>query len=165
MVRMAANKIKIYLRWQKSSVFNLRKAYCFSWIQHESPTDLGSNNPWHSSVTIIWTTHLLMIVVLQGAMCSDKNTPCCQNCQYMKAAVKCREAQYATCEKESRCNGISAECPKSPPMDDSTPCLEKGQCKDGKCVPYCETKGQLSCMCDDCKLRLYFIIIIIRYIR
>ena len=87
----------------------------------------------------------------QGAVCSDKNTPCCQHCQFMMKAVKCREAQYATCEQESRCTGTSAECPKSPPMKDNTMCLEKGQCRDGKCIPYCETKGQQSCMCDDCK--------------
>lgn len=94
----------------------------------------------------------------QGAVCSDKNTPCCQHCQFMMAAVKCREAQYATCEQESRCTGTSAECPKSPPMKDKTMCLEKGQCKDGKCIPYCETKGQQSCMCDDCE---YFFNLII----
>ncbi|KAK6627964.1 hypothetical protein RUM44_010446 [Polyplax serrata] len=84
----------------------------------------------------------------QGAVCSDKNSPCCQHCQFMMAGVKCREAQFATCEQESKCTGTSAECPKSPPMMDTTTCLEKGQCKDGKCIPYCETKGQQSCMCD-----------------
>lgn len=62
--------------------------------------------------------------------------------------MKCREAQYATCEQESRCTGLSSECPRSPPMSDGTGCLEKGQCRNGKCVPYCETQGLQSCMCD-----------------
>ncbi|XP_047114884.1 ADAM 17-like protease [Schistocerca piceifrons] len=84
----------------------------------------------------------------QGAVCSDKNSPCCQNCQYMPVAVKCRDAQYATCEQESRCTGTSSECPRSPPMEDGTGCLERGQCRRGKCVPYCETQGLQSCMCD-----------------
>ncbi|XP_049282235.1 ADAM 17-like protease [Anopheles funestus] len=84
----------------------------------------------------------------QGAVCSDKNSPCCQNCQYMMAGVKCREAQYATCEQEARCTGNHAECPKSPPMSDGTMCQERGQCRNGKCVPYCETQGLQSCMCD-----------------
>ncbi|XP_019760569.1 ADAM 17-like protease isoform X2 [Dendroctonus ponderosae] len=82
------------------------------------------------------------------AMCSDKNSPCCQNCQYMRSGVKCREAQYATCEKESTCTGHSSECPKSPPMSDGTDCQERGKCKGGKCIPFCETQGMQSCMCD-----------------
>lgn len=84
----------------------------------------------------------------QGAVCSDKNSPCCQNCQYMPSGVKCRDAQYATCEQEARCSGGHAECPKSPAMSDGTICQERGQCRVGKCVPYCETQGLQSCMCD-----------------
>ncbi|XP_044756585.1 ADAM 17-like protease isoform X1 [Coccinella septempunctata] len=82
------------------------------------------------------------------AVCSDKNSPCCQHCQFMRAGAKCREAQYATCEQESLCTGHQAECPKSPPMADNTDCQERGKCKDGKCIPYCETQGLQSCMCD-----------------
>ncbi|XP_050510827.1 ADAM 17-like protease isoform X3 [Diabrotica virgifera virgifera] len=82
------------------------------------------------------------------AMCSDKNSPCCQNCQFMRNGVKCRDAQYATCEQESRCTGQQAECPKSPPMADGTDCQERGKCRNGKCIPFCETQGMQSCMCD-----------------
>ncbi|XP_063974850.1 ADAM 17-like protease isoform X1 [Diachasmimorpha longicaudata] len=84
----------------------------------------------------------------QGAVCSDKNSPCCQNCVFMRLGIKCRDAQYATCEQESRCTGTSSECPKSPAMKNGTACLERGQCRLGKCVPYCETQGLQSCMCD-----------------
>lgn len=96
----------------------------------------------------------------------------------MPLGVKCRDAQFATCEQESRCTGnflnykffrlkkkankllftklfqkilflgASSECPRSPPMKDGTSCLERGQCRGGKCIPYCETQGQQSCMCD-----------------
>lgn len=82
------------------------------------------------------------------AMCSDKNSPCCQNCMFMRNGVKCRDAQYATCEQESRCTGLQADCPKSPPMSDGTDCQERGKCKNGKCIPFCETQGMQSCMCD-----------------
>lgn len=82
---------------------------------------------------------------------SDKNSPCCQNCQFMPAGVKCRDPQYPTCEQESRCTGKSPDCPPSPPMPDETVCLERGQCRAGKCIPYCETQGLQSCMCDKSK--------------
>ncbi|KAF2901050.1 hypothetical protein ILUMI_05106 [Ignelater luminosus] len=85
---------------------------------------------------------------IQGAVCSDKNSPCCQNCQYMAKGVECRKAQYTTCERESNCTGMHAECPRSPPMPDGTDCQERGKCRGGKCTPYCETQGLQSCMCD-----------------
>ena len=86
------------------------------------------------------------------AVCSDRNSPCCQNCKYMNQGVKCREKQPATCENESRCLGTKAECPKAKPMEDGTPCIEKGQCLQGNCLPYCETQDMQSCMCDTSKL-------------
>lgn len=87
-----------------------------------------------------------------GAVCSDKNSPCCQNCQFMNVNVKCREEQRATCEKVSRCTGNSASCPKAESMPDTTPCIEKGECRDGKCLPFCEVQHMQSCMCDTSKL-------------
>ncbi|XP_066152837.1 ADAM 17-like protease isoform X1 [Euwallacea fornicatus] len=83
-----------------------------------------------------------------NAVCSDKNSPCCQNCHYMRSGVKCREAQYATCEEESRCTGRSSDCPRSPAMADDTDCQERGKCNAGKCIPFCETQKMQSCMCD-----------------
>jgi disintegrin and metalloproteinase domain-containing protein 17 len=85
----------------------------------------------------------------EGSICSDKNSPCCHNCQYMAVHAKCRAANYATCEKEAACTGVSADCPKSEHMPDETNCIEKGKCRDGKCIPFCETQGEQSCMCDN----------------
>ncbi|CAH0559389.1 unnamed protein product [Brassicogethes aeneus] len=82
------------------------------------------------------------------AKCSDKNSPCCQLCKYMRAGTKCRDAQPATCEEESKCTGQMAECPKSPPTPDDRPCQERGLCRNGKCIPFCETQRMHSCMCD-----------------
>ena len=77
------------------------------------------------------------------------SSPCCNNCQFMDAKTRCRQANYANCEKEAFCTGLKAECPKSEHMPDATDCIEKGKCKTGKCVPFCETQGKQSCMCDN----------------
>ncbi|XP_064090415.1 ADAM 17-like protease isoform X1 [Macrobrachium nipponense] len=82
------------------------------------------------------------------AKCSDRNSPCCLGCQFMSRGFKCREKQPATCENEARCEGNKAECPKAKPMEDGTPCIEKGKCLGGVCQPYCETQDMQSCMCD-----------------
>ncbi len=49
-----------------------------------------------------------------------------------------------------RCTGNGAECPPSPPLPDGTPCIEKGTCYQGKCLPFCESQkpSLQSCMCD-----------------
>ena len=44
--------------------------------------------------------------------------------------------------------GNSSECPASAPQPDGTECLEKGQCRNGTCLPFCETRNYKSCMCD-----------------
>ena len=44
--------------------------------------------------------------------------------------------------------GTSSECPASAPQPDGTECLEKGQCRNGTCLPFCETQNYQSCMCD-----------------
>ncbi|RXG66816.1 ADAM 17-like protease [Armadillidium vulgare] len=86
----------------------------------------------------------------EKAFCSDRNSPCCQNCHYMEEGKVCREEQPATCELVSRCTGREAECPKPRPMRDGTPCIEKGQCMDGNCLPYCETQ-EMQSFDDACK--------------
>ncbi|KAK9879198.1 hypothetical protein WA026_004046 [Henosepilachna vigintioctopunctata] len=83
-----------------------------------------------------------------GAVCSDKNSPCCQNCRYMPRGTVCRQAQYTTCEEQSVCTGAHSYCPPSPPVNDGIDCQEKGKCVKGECIPFCETRGLYSCMCD-----------------
>ncbi|KAJ8984739.1 hypothetical protein NQ317_005004 [Molorchus minor] len=53
--------------------------------------------------------------------------------------------------RANRSPGVRASrrgAPKVPPMADSTDCQERGKCKNGKCIPFCETQGMQSCMCD-----------------
>ncbi|KAG1652431.1 ADAM 17-like protease [Nymphon striatum] len=83
-----------------------------------------------------------------GAKCSDKNHPCCGKCQLLPAKTPCRPREPNTCKEESVCDGNSAACPESPPMEDENPCLERGKCKGGECIAFCETLGLQSCMCD-----------------
>ncbi|RVE54308.1 hypothetical protein evm_001135 [Chilo suppressalis] len=84
----------------------------------------------------------------QGAVCSDKNSPCCAGCVYAPPGVVCREAAHSACEGEATCNGATADCPKAPAIADEHECAERGRCRNGTCVPYCETQGMHSCMCD-----------------
>ncbi|KAG7300212.1 hypothetical protein JYU34_015770 [Plutella xylostella] len=84
----------------------------------------------------------------QGAVCSDKNSPCCAGCVFAPPGVVCREAAHSACEGEAVCSGASADCPKAPAIADEHECLERGRCRNGSCVPYCETQGLHSCMCD-----------------
>lgn len=84
----------------------------------------------------------------QGAVCSDKNSPCCSGCVFAPPGVVCREAAHPACEGEATCNGASADCPKAPAIADEHECAERGRCRNGTCVPYCETQGMHSCMCD-----------------
>ena len=66
----------------------------------------------------------------------------------MSSGQKCRSENYATCEERAVCTRKQAECPKSEPMPDGRGCIERGQCRAGECIPYCETQGLQSCMCD-----------------
>lgn len=52
------------------------------------------------------------------------------------------------CKREQYCTGNSAICPPSYPQDNDSPCLDKGKCYNGSCIPFCETIGLQSCMCD-----------------
>ncbi|XP_070090909.1 disintegrin and metalloproteinase domain-containing protein 17 isoform X5 [Equus przewalskii] len=85
-----------------------------------------------------------------GVQCSDRNSPCCKNCQFETAQKKCQEAINATCKGVSYCTGNSSECPPPGNAADDTVCLDLGKCKDGKCVPFCEREQQLeSCACNE----------------
>ncbi|XP_066242038.1 disintegrin and metalloproteinase domain-containing protein 17 isoform X2 [Saccopteryx leptura] len=86
----------------------------------------------------------------KGVQCSDRNSPCCKNCQFETAQKKCQEAINATCKGVSYCTGNSSECPPPGNADDDTVCLDLGKCKDGKCVPFCEREQHLeSCACNE----------------
>lgn len=79
---------------------------------------------------------------------SDRNSPCCKNCQFETAQKKCQEAINATCKGVSYCTGNSSECPPPGDAEDDTVCLDLGKCKAGKCIPFCKREQELeSCAC------------------
>uniref|UniRef100_A0A7M4EHH2 Disintegrin and metalloproteinase domain-containing protein 17 n=1 Tax=Crocodylus porosus TaxID=8502 RepID=A0A7M4EHH2_CROPO len=86
----------------------------------------------------------------EGALCSDRNSPCCKGCQFESAQKKCQEAINATCKGESYCTGNSSECPPPGNAPDDTVCVDLGKCKDGECIPFCEREKNLrSCACNE----------------
>uniref|UniRef100_UPI00398F4E7D disintegrin and metalloproteinase domain-containing protein 17-like isoform X2 n=1 Tax=Pristiophorus japonicus TaxID=55135 RepID=UPI00398F4E7D len=89
--------------------------------------------------------------------CSDKNSPCCKDCQFEKAGKKCQEAINATCKGESTCTGTDQFCPAPDNAADETICVDMGKCSNGECIPFCEAeRGLKSCACnetdDSCKV-------------
>ncbi|XP_030642049.1 disintegrin and metalloproteinase domain-containing protein 17a [Chanos chanos] len=91
------------------------------------------------------------------SQCSDRNSPCCKHCKFEVAGKTCQENITATCKGTSDCTGFSSECPAPGNLPDGTECVDKGQCRDGECVPFCEAVHNLqSCACnetdDSCKV-------------
>ncbi|XP_065063396.1 ADAM 17-like protease [Rhopilema esculentum] len=91
-----------------------------------------------------------------GATCSDTNTPCCQNCRPASKLKKCRESFPLACQGETYCDGVSTNCPEAPKLS-GVPCAySKGKCVNGVCLPFCEQRGLVSCLCskadDICKI-------------
>uniref|UniRef100_I3J731 ADAM metallopeptidase domain 17a n=1 Tax=Oreochromis niloticus TaxID=8128 RepID=I3J731_ORENI len=84
------------------------------------------------------------------AKCSDRNSPCCKNCTYAKRGTTCQEPINATCKGKSVCTGNSSECPPPENAADNTVCVDKGLCRNGECVPFCEVEQNLQpCACND----------------
>jgi disintegrin and metalloproteinase domain-containing protein 17 len=84
-----------------------------------------------------------------GATCSDLNHLCCEKCRPRIRGSLCREGNPQDCKESTHCDGINANCPvNSPPVADGRECLDQGRCSSGACVPFCESNGLMSCMCD-----------------
>ena len=81
---------------------------------------------------------------------SDKNQLCCTNCQFSDTLSMCHTDSVSdtSCEGVAFCTGNSGDCPHPQPKANGTACLEKGECRDGTCVPFCETHSMVSCICD-----------------
>ncbi|KAE8289950.1 Disintegrin and metalloproteinase domain-containing protein 17 [Larimichthys crocea] len=91
------------------------------------------------------------------SQCSDRNSPCCRNCKFEQAGVRCQEAISATCKGISSCTGNSSKCPPPENAMDNMVCVDNGRCHNGECNPFCEAVQNLqSCACneteDSCKV-------------
>ncbi|XP_072545746.1 disintegrin and metalloproteinase domain-containing protein 17a isoform X2 [Salminus brasiliensis] len=86
----------------------------------------------------------------KNAQCSDRNSPCCNNCRFQEAGKVCQESINATCKAMSKCTGSSSECPAPGNLPNGTECVDKGVCRLGECVPFCEAKwNSRSCACNE----------------
>ncbi|CAJ0583312.1 unnamed protein product, partial [Mesorhabditis spiculigera] len=88
--------------------------------------------------------------LLAGSQCSPKNHPCCSPaCTFLPPLHICRFANALQCTRQSNCTGTNGDCPPPRPTLDGTNCVDKGQCQNGTCLPFCETIGKESCICLD----------------
>uniref|UniRef100_A0A8D3DH78 ADAM metallopeptidase domain 17a n=1 Tax=Scophthalmus maximus TaxID=52904 RepID=A0A8D3DH78_SCOMX len=80
----------------------------------------------------------------------DRNSPCCSDCKFQQAGVRCQEPISATCKGTSSCTGNSSECPPPENAEDDTVCVDNGRCHKGECNPFCEAMQSLqSCACNE----------------
>ncbi|XP_077564435.1 disintegrin and metalloproteinase domain-containing protein 10-like [Haemaphysalis longicornis] len=76
-----------------------------------------------------------------GKLCSPSSGPCCTGgCVLSHSTVVCR--QETECQEESRCTGLSTDCPAAKNKADYSPCSGgtevclKGSCKGSVCLNY-----------------------------
>lgn len=90
------------------------------------------------------------------AQCSDRHSWCCSKCKIMPFGTPCRPAEEYNCRQTGYCDGHSAQCPPSLPVEDNQSCVGRGVCKSGECQPFCEARNLMSCLCNTpkeaCKL-------------
>lgn len=67
-----------------------------------------------------------------GAVCSDSNSKCCNNCQISPKGVVCRTAENE-CQKDSFCDGVSSRCPIPSFLPNTQKC-SVGFCAEGMCT-------------------------------
>ncbi|CAI2356318.1 unnamed protein product [Caenorhabditis sp. 36 PRJEB53466] len=90
-----------------------------------------------------------------GAQCSPLNHICCtKTCQFQNSSHVCLPGDSLLCKANAVCNGYSGDCPPAPPVEDGKECIEKGECLNGICLPFCQKKsiGKKSCICEDLEL-------------
>lgn len=76
----------------------------------------------------------------KGKKCSPMNYGCCsEDCGPASSTQVCRPSLEGSCLGEIKCDGVSMTCPKIiSNKNDTTPCIDQGICKDGKCLNFCE---------------------------
>lgn len=83
-----------------------------------------------------------------GSQCSDRHSRCCSKCRISPAGIACRPAEEYICKQASYCDGQGSECPPSPPVGDNESCVGRGLCRSGDCIPFCEARDLISCLCN-----------------
>uniref|UniRef100_A0A1I7XW17 Peptidase M12B domain-containing protein n=1 Tax=Heterorhabditis bacteriophora TaxID=37862 RepID=A0A1I7XW17_HETBA len=121
-------------------------------VEDGEQCDEGAKLPDNNGVTACCTGECKLA---PKAVCSPKNHPCCTwDCSYHNASHICLPANEWQCKGAAYCSGLSGECPLAPPIRDGSPCVEDGECKAGRCLPYCERSdiGKKTCICEEVDL-------------
>lgn len=83
------------------------------------------------------------------AECSDLNDICCNKCKLALEGTLCRSRLPNECLDDAFCSGSTERCPPQRAVADNTTCADRGTCRSGQCVPFCESIGKISCLCKD----------------
>eukprot|EP00058_Branchiostoma_floridae_P003592 XP_002589080.1 hypothetical protein BRAFLDRAFT_213750 [Branchiostoma floridae] len=93
-----------------------------------------------------------------NAVCSDNNSPCCLNCTFAPSSHVCRKPappeDDATCKQAAYfCSYMYSlmhvECIIDECKAETFSCCCSGQCRNGTCMPFCESRGLQSCLCQN----------------
>ncbi|CAL1543516.1 unnamed protein product [Lymnaea stagnalis] len=87
--------------------------------------------------------------LINSATCSPLNHECCSNCSMSPAGTTCRSYTGINCLESAVCNGYTLECPAPNYRAENSPCLDKGLCRSGVCVPFCESRNLTACACEN----------------
>ncbi|XP_065897956.1 disintegrin and metalloproteinase domain-containing protein 17-like isoform X2 [Dysidea avara] len=99
-----------------------------------------------------------------GAVCSDQNEQCCQQCQPTPAnSTICANQSFISCTEDVYCNGNNVTCPPTTAKRSGSECIDDGQCStdpvdgSGICLPYCNhTFDTAPCICGDDSQQCFF---------
>ncbi|XP_059159716.1 ADAM 17-like protease [Physella acuta] len=86
--------------------------------------------------------------LVAGAVCSPSNHECCTSCKVSPAGTTCRANTDIDCLESAFCDGYSLTCPAQLNKLDGSSCLDKGQCQNGQCVPFCTARNLTACACE-----------------
>ncbi|TKR80870.1 hypothetical protein L596_014859 [Steinernema carpocapsae] len=82
--------------------------------------------------------------------CSPKNSQCClETCTVAPPTQICHYGVAERCTARTFCTGNSSGCPAWNVLPDGTDCFDKGVCKDGQCLDWCEQSGLKPCLCEN----------------
>uniref|UniRef100_A0A2C9KQI0 Peptidase M12B domain-containing protein n=1 Tax=Biomphalaria glabrata TaxID=6526 RepID=A0A2C9KQI0_BIOGL len=87
--------------------------------------------------------------LIGDATCSPANHECCMNCTKAPSGYMCTQDSDVDCFESAFCNGFDLTCPKPSFKKDNSSCLDKGQCRNGKCIPFCAARNLTACACEE----------------
>ncbi|GAB1605769.1 hypothetical protein Ahia01_000859200 [Argonauta hians] len=87
----------------------------------------------------------------KGSECSPVHQGCCtDSCKIAPKGERCYSVTGDSegCVLSATCNGVDFDCPQTKPLEDDTSCGDRGRCKNGTCIPFCEYRNLTSCICE-----------------